>query len=71
MFGSKGGFRGGIYEVAEMMSTILGDEIQYPNPSVKEFTSYMVKKGGKVDFVNVVIGIHFSNQVRGGGRSHT
>ncbi|WP_430313787.1 SDR family oxidoreductase [Rossellomorea sp. NRS-1567] len=51
------------YEVAEMMSAILGEKIQYSNPTVKEFKSYMVKKGEKEDFVNVVIGIHFPTKL--------
>ncbi|MEC3883363.1 SDR family oxidoreductase [Halobacillus sp. HZG1] len=51
------------YEVAEIMTAILGERIKYANPSVKEFKSYMVSKGEKEDFVNVVVGIHFPTKL--------
>ncbi len=51
------------YEVADRMTTILGEKVHYSNPTVKEFKSYMLKKGEKEDFVNVVIGIHFPTKL--------
>ncbi|MBN9654214.1 SDR family oxidoreductase [Halobacillus sp. GSS1] len=51
------------YEVAEIMTAVLGEKIVYTNPSVKEFKSYMVNKGEKEDFVNVVVGIHFPTKL--------
>ncbi|MYL49812.1 NAD(P)H-binding protein [Halobacillus litoralis] len=51
------------YEVAEIMTAVLGERIVYANPSVKEFKSYMVNKGEKEEFVNVVIGIHFPTKL--------
>ena len=51
------------YEVAEMMTSVLRVEIEYANPSVKEFKSFMLKKGEKEAFVNVVIGIHFPTKL--------
>lgn len=51
------------YEVAEIMTAVLGERIEYANPSVKEFKSYMVNKGEKEDFVNVVVGIHFPTKL--------
>jgi hypothetical protein len=51
------------YEVAEIMTAVLGEKIEYANPSVKAFKSYMVNQGEKEDFVNVVIGIHFPTKL--------
>lgn len=45
------------------MTSVLGEQFQYTNPSVKEFKSFMLKKGEKEDFVNVVIGIHFPTKL--------
>ncbi|MCP3032559.1 SDR family oxidoreductase [Halobacillus sp. A1] len=51
------------YEVADLMTSILGVRIEYINPTVKEFKSYMLQKGENEDFVNVVIGIHFPTKL--------
>jgi uncharacterized protein YbjT (DUF2867 family) len=46
------------FEVAEIMTRILGRKIVYSNPSVKEFKSYMIKKGLDRNYVNLVAGLH-------------
>ncbi|GAQ18480.1 NmrA family protein [Oceanobacillus picturae] len=46
------------FEVANIMTEILGVKIEYTNPSVKEFKEYMIKIGEEKGFVNVVVGIH-------------
>ncbi|WP_347860869.1 SDR family oxidoreductase [Salimicrobium sp. PL1-032A] len=51
------------YRVAEIMTMALGKRIDYTNPSVKEFKSFMVGKGADESFVNVVIGIHFPTKL--------
>ncbi|WP_312855444.1 hypothetical protein [Litoribacterium kuwaitense] len=45
------------------MTDILGVKIEYTNPSVKEFKTYMRKKGEDEGFVNVVIGIHMATKL--------
>jgi uncharacterized protein YbjT (DUF2867 family) len=42
------------YQVADIMSEVLGFPVQYTNPSVKEFKEFMLKKGVDEAFVNVV-----------------
>ncbi|TYS67466.1 SDR family oxidoreductase [Sutcliffiella horikoshii] len=51
------------YEVAEIMTDVMHVNIQYTNPSVKEFKEFMLKKGANEQFVNVVIGIHFPTKL--------
>jgi uncharacterized protein YbjT (DUF2867 family) len=51
------------YQVADIMSEVLGFPVQYTNPSVKEFKEFMLKKGVDEAFVNVVIGIHFPTKL--------
>ncbi len=46
------------FDVAKMMTEILGVRIEYTNPSVKEFKEYMSEIGEDKGFVNVVVGIH-------------
>ncbi|MYL56656.1 NAD(P)H-binding protein [Virgibacillus halodenitrificans] len=46
------------FDVAKIMTEILGVKIEYTNPSVKEFKEYMSKIGQDKGFVNVVVGIH-------------
>lgn len=51
------------YEVAKIMSEVLHMDIQYTNPSVKEFKEYMISNGGNKEFINVVVGIHFPTKL--------
>jgi uncharacterized protein YbjT (DUF2867 family) len=51
------------YRVADIMTEVLHVTIQYTNPSVKEFKGFMLQKGVKEDFINVVIGIHFPTKL--------
>jgi uncharacterized protein YbjT (DUF2867 family) len=51
------------YRVADIMTEVLHVTIQYTNPSVKEFKEFMLQKGVKEDFINVVIGIHFPTKL--------
>lgn len=51
------------YEVAKIMTNVLGIPITYANPSVKEFKEYMKAKGEKEEFINVVIGVHFPTKL--------
>lgn len=51
------------YDVAEMMSDVLGKPITYGNPTVKEFNDFMIGKGVDPGFVNVVVGIHFPTKL--------
>lgn len=45
-------------EIADTMTRILNRKITYSNPSMKEFKSYMVRKGLEPQYVNVVAGLH-------------
>ncbi|MGM0845652.1 MAG: SDR family oxidoreductase [Bacillota bacterium] len=51
------------YEVAEIMTEILGKKIQYSNPSVKEFKSSMTKQGEDEGMTNVVVGVHLPTKL--------
>ncbi|MFD9627425.1 SDR family oxidoreductase [Peribacillus muralis] len=51
------------YRVSDIMTEVLGVNIQYTNPSVKEFKEFMLKKGVNKEFVNVVVGIHFPTKL--------
>lgn len=51
------------YQVAAIMSDVLGVKITYSNPSVKKFKEYMLAKGEKPEFINVVIGVHFPTKL--------
>ncbi|RKD73228.1 uncharacterized protein YbjT (DUF2867 family) [Sinobaca qinghaiensis] len=51
------------YEVAEIMTNILGVNIEYTEPSVKEFKAYMEKRGENKAFINVTAGIHISTKL--------
>ncbi|MDF2788609.1 MAG: NAD(P)-dependent oxidoreductase [Neobacillus sp.] len=51
------------YEVAEIMSEVLNTDIQYSNPSVKEFKNFMITHGGNEEFINVVVGVHFPTKL--------
>lgn len=46
------------FEVAEIMTQILGRKVIYSNPSLKEFKTYMLQKGYEGKFVNLVGGLH-------------
>lgn len=46
------------YEVADIMTRVLGRKIVYSNPSLKEFKSYMLQKGYESKYVNLVGGLH-------------
>jgi uncharacterized protein YbjT (DUF2867 family) len=51
------------YRVADIMTEVLHVNIQYTNPSVKGFKKFMLEKGVKEEFINVVIGIHFPTKL--------
>lgn len=51
------------YEVADILTEVLGFKVRYTNPSVKEFKEFMLEKGVNAEFVNVVIGIHFPTKL--------
>ncbi|MDR0140151.1 SDR family oxidoreductase [Metabacillus idriensis] len=51
------------YQVADIMTDVLNVNIQYTNPSVKEFKEFMLKLGVNKQFVNVVIGIHLPTKL--------
>ncbi|OCT14393.1 NAD(P)-dependent oxidoreductase [Paenibacillus pectinilyticus] len=46
------------YEVADIMTRVLGRKIFYSNPSLKEFKTYMMQKGYEAKYVNLVGGLH-------------
>ncbi|SIS44998.1 SDR family oxidoreductase [Salimicrobium flavidum] len=51
------------YRVADIMTAVLGKKIEYTNPSVKEFKSFMLEKEADERFINVVVGIHFPTKL--------
>ncbi|MEK4871869.1 SDR family oxidoreductase [Niallia sp. FSL W8-1348] len=51
------------FDVASIMTEVLGVKIQYTNPSVKEFREYMKKIGEDEGFVNVVVGVHMQTKL--------
>lgn len=51
------------FEVAKIMSDVLNKDIQYTNPSVKEFKDFMISHGGNEEFINVVVGVHFPTKL--------
>jgi uncharacterized protein YbjT (DUF2867 family) len=51
------------YEVAKIMSEVLNKNIQYTNPSVKEFKDFMISHGGNEEFINVVVGVHYPTKM--------
>ncbi|NHC40254.1 SDR family oxidoreductase [Bacillus sp. MM2020_1] len=51
------------YEVAEIMSDVLSVDIKYTIPTAKEFKEYMVSKGENLEFINVVVGVHFPTKL--------
>jgi uncharacterized protein YbjT (DUF2867 family) len=46
------------YQVAEIITHVLGRPIAYSNPSMKEFKAHMLGKGLEPKFVNLVSGLH-------------
>lgn len=46
------------YEVAEIMTAVLGINIEYANPSAKKFKQVMKQHGQTDDFINIVVGVH-------------
>lgn len=50
-------------EVAEIMTDVLGVEVLYSNPTVKEFREFMISNGADKDFINLVVGIHFPTKL--------
>ncbi|MFF5995055.1 SDR family oxidoreductase [Lysinibacillus sp. KU-BSD001] len=53
----------GFFDVARIMTEVLGVKIEYTNPSVKEFKEYMRKIGEDEGFVNVVVGVHMPTKL--------
>lgn len=51
------------FEVAAIMTRILGRPIHYSNPSLKEFKAYMLQKGLDPKFVNLVGGLHMFTKI--------
>jgi len=51
------------YQVAGLMSKILGRKINYSNPSGKEFTKYLLSKGLNEDYIQLVARIHFFTKI--------
>jgi len=51
------------FDVASIMTEVLGVKIEYTNPSVKEFREYMKKIGEDEGFVNVVVGVHMPTKL--------
>jgi len=51
------------FEVAQLMTKILGRPIHYANPSAKEFKTYLLAKGLPEDYLNVVIGLHLVTKI--------
>ncbi|WP_421385268.1 hypothetical protein ACOJQI_11045 [Bacillus salacetis] len=51
------------YEVADIMTNVLGVSIQYSNPSVKEFKEHMSEQGEDEGMTNVVVGVHFPTKL--------
>jgi uncharacterized protein YbjT (DUF2867 family) len=51
------------FEVAKIMSEVLNKDIQYTNPSVKEFKDFMISHGENGEFINVVVGVHFPTKL--------
>lgn len=59
------------YEVAKIMTGVLGVNIEYTNPSVKEFKEFMQQIGEDKTFTNVVVGVHFPTKLGlAGGIKH-
>ena len=50
-------------QVANKMTSILGQPISYTNPSAKDFKQFMLGRGKDKAFINVVIGIHFPTKL--------
>jgi len=46
------------FEVAAIMTVVLGRKITYTNPNLKMFKSYFLAKGMEAKFVNLVGGLH-------------
>jgi uncharacterized protein YbjT (DUF2867 family) len=59
------------YEIADVLSTVLGRRVTYPNPSIPAFAHRMRKRGHSFGFVAVMVGIYtaarlgFSDRVTG------
>lgn len=51
------------YDVAEIMTNVLGEKIDYTNPTVKEFKEFMKKVGEDEGFINVVVGVHMPTKL--------
>jgi len=51
------------YEVAKIMTDVLGMKVEYTNPSVKAFKEFMTKIGEDKGFINVVVGVHFPTKL--------
>ncbi|AEI40297.1 hypothetical protein KNP414_01735 [Paenibacillus mucilaginosus KNP414] len=51
------------YDVARVMSNILGRTITYSNPSIRDFKAYMVEKGLDESYVNAVVGVHIPTKL--------
>jgi uncharacterized protein YbjT (DUF2867 family) len=51
------------YEVARIMTDVLGVKIEYTNPTVKEFREHMGEMGEGDGFVKVVVGVHMPTKL--------
>lgn len=51
------------FEVAKIMTEVLGMKIEYTNPSVNEFKQSMKKLGEDEGFINVVVGVHMPTKL--------
>lgn len=52
------------FDVAKVMTDVLGVKVEYTNPSVKEFKEFMNKSGEDEGFVSVVVGVHMPTKLR-------
>ena len=51
------------YEVAQMMTAVLGRKITYSNPTAQEFKAYMLAKGLDPKYINVVTALHMVTKI--------
>ncbi|AUI72324.1 SDR family oxidoreductase [Companilactobacillus alimentarius] len=51
------------YEIAEVMTQVLGTKITYSKPSLLKFRHTMLKRGMKKDFVNVMVMLYLITQL--------
>ena len=51
------------YEIAQVMTQVLGVNITYSKPSLLKFRQTMLKRGLKKDFVNVMVMLYLITQL--------